>query len=566
MDAVAHMEAEAKTGETRQNGAFSRNVAQHLVQQLTLWGVERIYGVIGDANLYLLDELGKQQKITYIACRHETNAALMASAEAKLTGKLAVCTCTSGPGLASIVNGLADAWADRVPVLVLSGQVQRTEIGLGGVQDMDQQLFIQPLADFSSLVADSHAFPKLLNKAVKAALNKGGVAHLSIPKEIWRLPVSGGFFPLPTKAVPANPSPEQIQKAARLIDKAKRPVILAGRGIESAQYYAVQFAEKIQAPLMVTMPAKSFLPNDHSLFVGGLGHAGTEIARELLEKADLCIVLGATWWPTDYVPQTVPIVQIDARAENIGASCPVAAPVVGEMSTALSQLIPIVLQKKNEQYLAEIAEKKIEWNKRIEQESKEESPTGSISPAYAFSVLQKCIDDDALISIDVGDHTVWFERIFQLKRQKLIISGTWRTLGFGLPAGIACQLAMPDRQVVSVAGDGGVAYSIMELVTAVSYKLPLTLIIMNNQCYAMEKNRMIVEGLSTLGSQIPNPDYAALAKACGAEAVRVSKPEELESSIRHALSARTTSVVEIMCSDPILPHTKILKGMNTGNS
>lgn len=563
MDAVA--QKEAKTSEIRHN-AMTRNVAQHFVQQLTLWGVERVYGVIGDANLYLLDELGKQQKITYIACRHETNAALMASAEAKLTGKLAVCTCTSGPGLASIINGLADAWADRVPVLVISGQVQSTEIGLGGVQDIDQQLFIQPLAGFSSLVADSHGFPKLLNKAVKTALNKGGVAHLSIPKEIWQLPVSGGFFPLPVKAGPPVPSPEQIQKAAQLIDKAKRPVILAGRGIEKAQYYAIQFAEKIQAPLMATMPAKSFVPNDHSLFVGGLGHAGTEISRELLEKADLCIVLGATWWPADYVPQTIQMVQIDAKAENIGSSCPVAAPVVGEMSKALSQLIPIVQQKRNEQYLAEIAEKKVEWNKRIQQESQVVSPTDAISPAYAVSIVQKCVAADAIISIDVGDHTVWFERIFQYKHQKLIISGTWRTLGFGLPAGIACQLAMPDRQVVSVAGDGGVAYSIIELITAVAYRLPITLIIMNNQSYAMEKNRMMVEGLNTLGSQIPNPDYAALAKACGAQSIRVSKPEELEQSIRDALSSRTTSVVEIMCTAPILPHTKILKGMDTFNS
>lgn len=563
MHAVA--QKEAKTSEVRHD-AMTRNVAQHFVQQLTLWGVERVYGVIGDANLYLLDELGKQKKITYIACRHETNAALMASAEAKLTGKLVVCTCTSSPGLASIINGLADAWADRVPVLVVSGQVQSTEIGLGGVQDIDQQLFIQPLADFSSLVADSHGFPKLLNKAVKAALNKGGVAHLSIPKEIWQLPVSGGFFPLPVKAGPQMPSPEQIQKAAQLIDKAKRPVILAGRGIENTQYYVLQFAEKIQAPLMATMPAKGFVPNDHALFVGGLGHAGTEISRELLEKADLCIVLGATWWPADYVPQTIQMVQIDAKAENIGASCPVAAPVVGEMSKALSQLIPIVQQKRNEQYLSEIAEKKMEWNKRIQQESKVESPTDAISPAYAVSVLQKCVADDAIISIDVGDHTVWFERIFQYKHQKLIISGTWRTLGFGLPAGIACQLAKPDRQVVSVAGDGGVAYSIIELITAVAYNLPLTLIIMNNQSYAMEKNRMMVEGLHTLGSQIPNPDYAALAKACGAQSVRVSKPEELEQSIRDALSSRTTSVVEIMCTAPILPHTKILKGMDTFNS
>lgn len=535
----------------------NRNVAQHLVQQLIQWGCERIYGVIGDANLFLLDELSNQNQIQYIACRHETDAALMATAEAKLTGKLAVCTFTSGPGITLALSGLADAWRDKAPVLVINGQVERKHIGTGDVQDIDQQVLIQPLAHYSTLVSDSHSFPMLLNIAMKTALDKGGVAHLSVPKDIWLLPVTGGFYPLPpAKPVPA-PSAEDLQTVAAEIDRAKRPIILAGRGIKQTRAEMLQLAEKIQAPIMVTMPAKCCIPNDHPLFVGGLGQAGTDISRDLLQQADLCIILGATWWPKDYVPQAIPIVQIDAVSENIGHSHPTVASLVGDMSSILPQLIAQVQTKQNQAYFDEIQQKKSAWNAQIQSEI--EAHVHPLTPARVMAELNLCIDPNAIMAVDVGDHTLWLERIFQFYNQELLISGTWRTLGFSLPAAIAAQLAYPDRQVVSIAGDGGAAHSIIDLVTAVTYNLPLTLVIINNGAYAMETNRMIVEGLDTLGSQIPNPDYVALAEACGAEGYRVEKLEELQPAVRQALASSQTSVVDIHCTAPILPHTKILK-------
>lgn len=536
----------------------SRNVAEHLVQQLVQWDCERIYGVIGDANLYLLDELGKQGGIQYIACRHETDAALMATAEAKLTGKLAVCTFTSGPGITLALNGLADAWRDKAPVLAISGQVERTHIGTGGVQDIDQQLLIQPIAHYSTLVSNSLSFPKLLNIAMKTALDKGGVAHLSVPTDIWLQQVRGGFYPLPPAkpTVPTLPV-EDLQHVISAIDLAKRPIILAGRGVKQSRAEVLQLAEKIQAPIMVTMPAKCFIPNDHPLFVGGLGQAGSEISRVLLEQADLCVILGATWWPQDYVSETIPIVQIDAASENIGHSHPTVAAIVGNLPDILPQLIAHVQPKQNQAYLNNIQQQKNSWNAKIQSEV--EAQDHPLTPARIIAELNQCIDPNAIMTVDVGDHTLWLERIFQFQNQELLISGTWRTLGFSLPAGIAAQLVHPDRQVISIAGDGGVAHSIIDLVTAVTYSLPLTLVIINNGSYAMETNRMIVTGLDTLGSQVPNPDYVTLAKACGAAGYRVEKHEELQPALRQALASDETSVVDIHCTAPILPHTKILK-------
>lgn len=540
----------------------NRNVAQHLIQQLTQWGVKRIYGVIGDGILFLLDELGNQQNIQYVACRHEMNAALMASAEAKLTGKMAVCTATSGPGITVLLNGLADAWRDKAPVLVITGQVQRTQIGTGAVQDINQQQLIAPLAEYSSLVTDSHSFPKLLNIAMKTALGKGGVAHLSVPKDIWTLPVNGDFYPLPTKTLP-QPQPMDIQRVANAINKAQRPIILAGRGIQYAQTEAIGFAEKLQAPIMVTMPAKPFIANDHPLFLGGLGQAGTDISRELLEQADLCVILGATWWPHDYIPASIPIIQLDATPENIGRSHPVKDSLAGDLAQIIPTLTEQIETNTNQAYVQEIQEKKQRWNQQIQSEIKEESD--QISPARVFAELGQCIHPGAVMAVDTGDHTLWLERIFQYRGQELLVSGTWRTLGFALPAGIAAQLEHPERQVVCIAGDGGVTHSIIDLITAVTYKLPLTLIIINNHAYFMETSRMVVEGLNKDGSQIPNPDYAAMAKSMGAEGERVEKNEELVPALHRALQSKQTSVVDIHCSTSILPHTKILKGMNTLN-
>ncbi|PWA09760.1 pyruvate oxidase [Pueribacillus theae] len=541
----------------------NRNVAEYLVQQLTQWGCKRVYGVIGDANLFFLNELANQSQIQYIACRHEMDAALMASAEAKLTGKLAVCTATCGPGITVLLNGLADAWRDKAPVLAITGQVERTELGTGGVQDIDQQQLISPLALYSALVSDSHSFPKLLNIAMKTALGKGGVAHLSVPKDIWLLPVAGGFFPLPPNKQATAPPIEDLQQVTAKIDQAKRPIILAGRGIKQARAEVLQFAEKIQAPMMTTMPAKCFVPNDHPLFAGGLGQGGTEISRELLEMADLCIILGATWWPTDYVPSSIPIIQLDARSENIGHSYPTNGSLVGEMSGLLQSVMAQVQQKQNREYLHEIEQKKMAWNAKIQSEINEQAD--SITTAKVIAELNQWIDPNAIMTVDTGDHTLWLERIFQFQNQELLLSGTWRTLGFSLPAGIAAQLEHPERQVVCIAGDGGVAHSMIDLITAVTYKLPLTLIIVNNGAYFMEKSRMIVEGLDTFGSEIPNPDYVALARSMGAEGYRVKQLEELQPTMRQALASKLTSVVEIHTTASILPHTKILKGINQTN-
>ncbi|MBA4494832.1 thiamine pyrophosphate-binding protein [Paenactinomyces guangxiensis] len=534
----------------------SRTVARHLIEQLAEWGCQRIYGVIGDANLYLLDELAKQDRIEYIACRHETSAALMASAEAKLTGKLAVCTATSGPGIALLLNGLADASHDRAPVLAVTGQVERSKLGTGSKQEIDQQKLIEPIAQFSSLVADPRSFSIQLNIAMKTALARGGVSHLSVPKDIWGQMATGPLYPPPPRAPVVMPDKEDLLSVLEWINKAERPVLLVGRGIKQVQHDVCKLAEKIQAPMIVTMPAKSYIPNDHPLFAGGLGQAGSEVSTGLLKQADLCLILGATWWPEEYVPKSVPIVQIDAAEENIGRTHPNVASLVGDFSYLIAEVIFGVESKENPSWMEEIQQKKSFWTQKIREEA--EQNTATPEPQQVMRAISKYVRQDAIIALDVGDHTLWFERIFQTTNQEILISGRWRTLGFALPAAMAASLVFPERQVVAIAGDGGIMTTLADLSTAVTYQLPLIIFLINNGSYAMEKNRMKVAGLQPLGSDLPNPDFAALARAFGAEGVRVEQLSELEPAIQTALASNQVCLVDICCNDPVVPHTHIM--------
>ncbi|GGE23377.1 pyruvate oxidase [Marinithermofilum abyssi] len=532
-----------------------KTAAQYVVEQLAAWGCQRIYGVAGDATLYLMDVIARQDRVQYVGCRLETTAALMASAEAKLTGQLAVCTATSGPGIAGLLNGLGDAWQDKARVLAITGQVERKKIGTGTKQEIDQQLLIQPLAIHSTLVADARPLPVQLNRAMRRAYSRGGVAHLSIPKEVWMEPVNAPLYPLFPEQLLPQPVQGQLDGALRLLNGSSRPIILAGRGVKGAEPNLLAVAEKLNAPIMTTLPARSSVPNDHPLFVGGLGQAGSEIASDLLKEADCCLVLGATWWPSDYVPEGIPIVQLDIDPAAIGETVPVAAPVVGEMRVVLPRLIEGILCKEKVEWSRQVQSLKQQWTARIEQETAVD--VVPIPPQRVIAALSRCVHPDAVITLDVGDHVLWFNRIFQASRQEILVSGRWRTLGFGLPAAMAAQLAHPERQVVALVGDGGFGNTLVDLATAVVYQLPLTIVVMNNGSFAMEQNRMVQAGLSTLGTQLSNPDFVKMAEAFGAEGYRVEEPSQLEPALTAALASNRVSLVDVVCDDPIVPHTKI---------
>jgi len=532
-----------------------KRVADIIVEQLAKWGVRSIYGVMGDAIFHLTDALARQDTIRLYTTRHESTAAFMASAQAKLTGQLGVCIATSGPGLANLLNGLADAANDRAPVLAITGQVESYFVGTDRKQYIDQQAFISPLAGYSDELAYPDAIVNLLTKAMKTAIGQGRVAHLSIPRDMLGAIVNVQIRnPEPYLTTHPLSNQETIFKGIDILNQAQRPVIMVGKGALGLTQPLIQIAEKMKAGLITTLPAKGVMPYNHPLALGGIGAAGTETSTKILEQADTVLVVGTTWWPTDYTPRQAKIVQIDVVPENIGKSQEASYGIVGDAKVILPQIAQMLSNIPKPEWEETIKQIKEQWNTRM---GEEVSQGGSpIPPQRIMHALQQVIPSNAIITLDVGDHLVWFNRIFQANGQRILISGNWRSMGFGLPAALAAKIAQPESPVVAIVGDGGIGMTLADFLTAVYYQLPVVVAVLNNGCLAMERNRLKLTDLHQLGSGLYNPDFAAFAEACGGMGIKVQHSDELEPALRKAFNAGQPVILDISTEPAMVPTTK----------
>jgi pyruvate dehydrogenase (quinone)/pyruvate oxidase len=299
------------------------------------------------------------------------------------------------------------------------------------------------------------------------------------------------------------------------------------------------------------MGAKGILPGDHHLVLGGLGEGGSAASTTMLFEADTILIAGATWWPTSYTPPVAKIIQIDVAPENIGRNMPVNYGVVGDLAVLLQKITGRLAEKKREQWLDRLHSVKKNWLTTIAPEiSAEGSP---VPPGYLLKTLEDFIKEDAIITLDTGDHTVWFNRLFSGSKQEVLFSGKWRSMGFGLPAALSAKIAKPDRQVVALVGDGGLAQTLAEFSTAVRYNLPITVVVMNNGYLAMEKDRMQLAGMNYEATSLTNPDFAKYADLCGGKGFRVESTTELADALQAALDGSGPTLVDVLTAAPLFP-------------
>lgn len=529
-----------------------RTVADYLVEQLDAWGIQNIYGIPGDAILPFVDAINRHPRIRFISVKHESAAALMASAEAKLTGRIGVCTATSGPGVANLINGLADAKSDRAPVLAITGQVDSFNLGTNYKQYIDQHLLIAAVTDYSGLVSVPDSCNDVTVKALRKALTQGTVAHVCFTKDVWQIPTEEGIRPLePHLRTMAQSSPEVISGAVKRLNEAQRPAILSGRGARNLSPQLIELAQKWQAGICTSLPAKGVVPGDFSLMMGGLGEGGSEATTIMLLEADLVLIVGATWWPEKYTSKQTRIIQIDAIPDNIGKLTQVEYGVVGDLKALLPELTRGIQETDKRTWVERLSYLREQWLDRIATEIT--SGGTPISPGYLVKTMEKVTAPDGIIVLDVGDHTVWFNRIFNGSAQEVLISGSWRTMGFGLPAAISAKLAQPDRQIFALVGDGSLAMSLGEFLTAVRYHVPITIAVMNNGYLAMEKDRMELEQMDPSLTSLTNPDFAKFAEACGGKGFRVERPDDLENVLREAVNSDQPALVDVVASPVKLP-------------
>ncbi|MHA6487713.1 pyruvate oxidase [Bacillus cabrialesii] len=545
-----------------------KTAGQAMTELLEKWGVDHVYGIPGDSINEFIEELRHERnQLKFIQTRHEEVAALAAAAEAKLTGKIGVCLSIAGPGAVHLLNGLYDAKADGAPVLAIAGQVSSGEVGRDYFQEIKLEQMFEDVAVFNREVHSAESLPDLLNQAIRTACSKKGVAVLSVSDDLFAEKIKREPVYTSPVYIEGNlePKKEQLITCAQYINNAKKPIILAGQGMKKAKRELLEFADKAAAPIVVTLPAKGVVPDKHLHFLGNLGQIGTKPAYEAMEECDLLIMLGTSFPYRDYLPDDTPAIQLDSDPAKIGKRYPVTAGLVCDSAHGLRELTEFIERKEDRRFLEACTEHMQHWWNEIEKDETEAATP--LKPQQVVARLEEAAADDAVLSVDVGTVTVWMARHFKMKaNQDFIVSSWLATMGCGLPGAIASSLAEPERQAIAVCGDGGFSMVMQDLPTAVKYKLPLTVVILNNENLGMIEYEQQVKGNIDYVTKLQNVDYAAFAESCGAKGIKVTKAEELAPAFHEALHADQPVVVDVMIgNEPPLPG-KITYGQAKGFS
>lgn len=522
-----------------------RTVSDVLVEQMAEWGIKYVFGIPGTSSLGLVDALRKNTKLKYIQVRHEQTAAFMASAYGKLTGHIAACLTVAGPGATNLATGLYDAKLDHAPVLALTGLVKRQLIGPGSFQEIDQHSFFEPICVFNHILMSEDQTTSLTTLAIKHALIDRGVSHISVPNDIQKLPCNASVMPMEGRIPNSNilQCEHLIRKAAFIVDKATRPVIISGFGSLGQGGKLLRFAEKITSPIVTTFRGKGVIDEDNELYVGSHGTIGSTAAARLVRQSDLLIVIGSSFSDMTQIPP-MKMIQIDINPMMIAKNHPVEVGLWGNSSEILPKLTEAVEEKKNDDYHSEIVRLKKEWVSSLMQEA--DSSQMPIRPQYIIKVLNDAIASDAIISLDVGENGWWFGRNFFMKHtQQMVMSGYLASMGTGLPGAMVAQLAYPDKQVVCITGDGGFSMVMGDFLTAVKYKLPVKVFLLNNKQLGMILQEQKVENYPNWQTELYNCDFAQYAQNCGGIGIVVRDPKELERAVGKALSLKKPVIVDI---------------------
>jgi len=532
-----------------------QTTADILVETLIAWGATHAFGIVGDGINSIIEALRKRQdKIRYIGVRHEEAAAFMASGFAKHTGRLGVCLGTTGPGAIHLLNGLYDAALDGSPVVALTGLTFHDLIGVRYQQGVDTTRLMQDVALYNEQVTGPEHAVIVGNRACRAALGDRGVAHLTISKDVQMMTRSADKKSMRnpgarsssswTAAIYAPPA-DQLQAAADILNSGKRIAVLAGQGALPARDELTKLAETLGAPVAKSLLGKAVLADDSPLTTGGIGDLGTAPSSWAMKNCDTVLILGSTMpWEEYYpVPGQARGIQVDLKPDRIGLRYPIEVGLTGDVKATLQGLLPLLQRKSDRSFLSEAQRQMAGWNTLLEKV--EATPRSPLRPQMVIRALSDLMAEDAVISLDCGANTHFAARNIRLREnQRLTGTGMLATMAPGLPFAIAGQLAYPGRQSVAVVGDGGFAMLMAELSTAVAQNLPVKIILLKNNSLAEVKFEQKEIGNPEYGCDLPPIDFVAFAKACGADAFRCERPDEVRPAISAALNSAKAALVE----------------------
>ena len=527
------------------------NVADLIAETLIQVGVKRVFGVVGDSLNGLTEALRKRDAIDWIHVPHEEVAAFAAAGEAQITGGLAVCAGSCGPGNLHLINGLFDAHRTRTPVLAIAAQIPSAEIGGGYFQETHPQELFRECSHYCELVSDTAQLPYVLENAIRAAVGKRGVAVLVIPGDVAlrRAPkrgISANAGLLPAMPV-VRPAEVELTALADLLNGAKRVTLFCGRGCAGAHGSLMRLAEKLRSPMVHALGGKEHVEFDNPYDVGMTGFIGFSSGYAAMHACDVLLMLGTDFPYKQFLPTEAKIAQVDIRPENLGRRCKLDLGLVGDIGATIEALLPKLTAKSDSGHLDDSIAHYKKARAGLDELARGTPGHKPIHPQYLARLLSEAATDDAVFTADVGTPTVWAARYLAMNgRRRLLGSWVHGSMANAMAHAIGAQASQPGRQVVSMSGDGGFTMLMGDLITLTQMKLPVKIVIFNNGVLGFVALEMKASGFIETGVDLQNPDFAAMARAMGIHAIRVEDPGDLPQAIRDVLAHDGPAVLDVI--------------------
>ncbi|RXZ38496.1 ubiquinone-dependent pyruvate dehydrogenase [Oxalobacteraceae bacterium CAVE-383] len=527
---------------------MTKIAADYMVGALKNAGVKRVFGVVGDSLNGFTDSLRRDGSIEWVHMRHEESAAFAAGAEAHLTGELAVCCGSCGPGNLHLINGLFDCHRSGVPVLAIASHIPSSEIGIDYFQATHPEVLFKECSHYVELVHHADQLPQILARAIRTAIARKGVAVVVIPGDVALGPLTKSVPRWSAPAAPViRPSDDEVDKLASMLNRASAVTLLCGAGCKDAHAQVVELARRLQAPIVHSLRGKEYIEYDNPFDVGMTGLVGFASGYTAMKSCDMLLMLGTDFPYRQFYPEDVVIAQIDIRAEALGNRCPIELGVLGTVKDTLGELLPKIEEKSDDSFLKHALEDYRKARKDLDALAESAPGSTTIHPQYVTRLVSELADEDAIFSCDVGTPIAWTARYLKMNgKRRLVGSFNHGSMANSLLHSIGAQAAFPERQVISMSGDGGFTMMMGEFLTLIQTGLPVKVIVLNNGTLGFVEMEMKAGGFLDVGCDLKNPDFAAMANAIGVKGIRVERPDQLEGALREAFAHPGPALVDVV--------------------
>ncbi|HEV2531665.1 ubiquinone-dependent pyruvate dehydrogenase [Phenylobacterium sp.] len=521
---------------------MTRTVSDQLIDSLAASGVKRIYGLVGDSLNGVTDALARQRQIQWAPVRHEEAAAFAAGAEAQLTGKLTVCAGSCGPGNLHLINGLFDCHRSRAPVLAIAAQIPSAEIGSGYFQETHPESLFRECSHFCELVSSPDQMPRIVETAVREALGKRGVSVIVLPGDVALQPALHASPARPIDIMPrqplVTPKANDLLALADVLNGAGRVTLLCGSGCAGAHDELMALGQKLKSPMVHALRGKEHVEWDNPFDVGMTGLIGFGSGYYAINDCDVLLMLGTDFPYRQFYPTgQARIAQVDIRPENLGRRAPIELGVVGDVGATLTALLPLLEEKPDRRHLDRAQAHYAKSRRSLDDLARPSGRGKLVHPQQVAGSLSELAADDAIFTCDVGLPTVWAARHLAMNGRRRLLGSFWHgSMANALPQAIGAQSAFPGRQVISLSGDGGFSMLLGDFLTLAQQDLPVKVVVFNNGSLGFVELEQKTVGLLPFGTDLKNPDFAALAEAAGIRGLRIENPSDVEPTLRQALA------------------------------